>query len=269
MKPRIIAHMPCRNEVDIIEETITELFRWDVDRLIVIDGLSDDGTAEKLQGLACRFDRLVVISQADPDNKFSNAVRTELQRATAEYDPDWVLSVDTDEIYHTDPVAAILAADAVGANVVRSYVPQFWLTFDDLREYGPQMPVGSIQELLRWYSWGHMGTFAWKWNDAHYYPTDVSKRTPCLPGLNWRQWQIAPGHSSICKHYCIRSLEQGLKRAKERIGRGGTWQFGKYDQNWLIDEKITRLHYLSEFDHNWNRNENHRQVHRYMAGELT
>jgi len=251
--------------------------RW-VDDLVVLDGASDDGTLGILEELAGWFDgsggkRLHLTSESDPeDGELApvnlNVLRTRLQELTAPLSPDWVFSIDADEIYadDPDPIQAIEAADRVGANVVRCHVPQFWLTFDDLRHGALNEDKGqSIQARRRWYSWGHMGTFIWKWQDELYYPDQPSKRTPEMPFSHWREWQRAGPIVPICKHYTIRTLEQGLKRARERLARGGRWQFGKYALNWIVDERMARLHYWSG---QWNTEENHRRLVRYMAGEL-
>ena len=271
----IVGHMIVRNEIDVIEETIAEAFRW-IDTLVVLDGMSTDGTTELLRGLVSEYENvgklLDVHVEADPDEEFKIDCRNRLLELTSPYEPDWVFSVDADEIYHVDlergvtsPYAAIAVAHKQGANVVRSYVPQFWLTFEDLRRGALHEDVrDSIQVRRRWYSWGHMGTFAWKWNPDHFYPTDESKRTPELQGQTWRQWQRAGPLIPICKHYCIRTLEQGLIRAKERIERGGRLLFGKYAQNWLIDETIAGLHYLGD-EGVWNVQENHSRLCQYLA----
>jgi hypothetical protein len=276
----VVGQMVVRNEVDVIAEAVGEAFRW-VDDLVVLDGASDDGTLETLGELAAWYDgaggkRLHLTSEPDPeDGELSpvnlNVLRARLQGLTAGLSPDWVLSVDADEIYHAgsqgpDPVAAINAAEEAGANVVRCFVPQFWLSFDDLRNGALHEDASlSIRARRRWYSWGHMGTFIWKWNDAHYYPDRPSKRTPELPGLSWREWQVAGPLTPVCKHYPIRTLEQGLRRARERLERGGRWQFGKYEQNWVIDERLAHLH---RWDGGaWNTEPNHRLLKAYMAGE--
>jgi hypothetical protein len=276
----IVAHMLVRNEADIIAETVHEVFRW-VDTLIVLDGDSTDLTTCCLAALSESLPlgkTLAFTSQPDPSDGEDapvnlNVLRSELLRMTAEFSPDWVFSIDADEIYDDqgtiDPVTAILAAEEAGANVVRCLVPEFWLTFDDLRHGALHEDESiSIQLRRRWYSWGHMGTFIWKWNDDHYYPPAPSKRTPELPGLNWRQWQIAGPLMPVCKHYPIRTLRQGLQRMDERLARGGRWQFGKYGlpNNLIIDEKMVGLHH---YDGHWQTESNHARLKAYMAGELT
>jgi len=276
---KIVAHMPVRNEEDVIEETVTEAFRW-VDTLIVLDGSSTDSTLQLLWMLQKTYHgqagkTLQVVSERDPGNEFHDyTLRGRLLELTAPHRPDWVVSIDADEIYDSycdpngidvDPLTAIYAAEEAGANVVRCWVPQFWLTFQDLREGAlNEDETISVQQRRQWYSWGWMRTFIWKWNDAHYYPVDVPKRTPELPGLNWRQWQVAGPLMPICKHYCFRSLAQGLDRAGARRKRGGRQYFGKYFGRWLVDENLAGLHYREGDE--WCTENNHEQVHRYISG---
>jgi glycosyltransferase involved in cell wall biosynthesis len=271
----IVGHMMCRNEVDVIEETIGEILRW-VDVLVVLDGGSTDGTWETICELAEIVDLggkvIDAHQEPDPNDKFADHIRNRLLALTAPYNPDWVISVDTDEIYHYDPkqnvpspMEAIWAADAAGANVVRCHVPQFWLTLEDLRHGAVNEDERvSVQKRRRWYSWGHMGTFIWRWHPDHYYPEDTPKRTPELPHTTWREWQRAGPLVPVCKHYCFRSLRQAMRRAEERRQRGGHKYYGKYYLNWLIDEQITDLHYLG-VDDVWDATPNEKAVYEYMG----
>lgn len=279
----IVGQMVLRNEADIVGEVISEVLRW-VNDLVVLDGASDDGTLGILQDIALGTSRysqprkhLHLHSEPDLVDQARglvnvNHLRRRLMELTAPLEPDWVLSVDADEIYlHgegiCDPLTAILAAEETRANVVRSHVPEFWLTFADLKTGAlNEDETVNVQERRCWYSWGHMGTFIWKWNPEHYYPDYPSKRTPELPGLDWRQWQVAGPLMPVCKHYPIRSLRQGLFRAEERLERGGRWQFGKYAQRWIVDECEAGLHYLGD-DGVWDTTPNHEQLKRYLAGD--
>jgi len=274
----IVAHMMCRNERDVIEETVGEILRW-VDTLVVLDGNSTDGTWQivcEMAGLVESVGKTIDAHQeADPDDRFADTIRNRLLELTARHKPDWVVSVDADEIYHYDPksnilspIHAIRAAELAGANVVRSHTPQFWLTFDDLRHGAVNEDEStSVQKRRRWYSWGNMGTFIWKWHDMHYYPHDTPKRTPELPHMTWRDWQRAGPIKPICKHYCFRSLRQAMARAGGRRERGGRKYFGKYFLNWVIDEEIARLHHLGQ-DEVWQSTLNEGYVYQYMGGDL-
>lgn len=266
---RIVVQMLVRNEVDIIQECLAEIAKWGLTEIVILDGASDDGTTEAIRA----FDGadIHLVSEPDPDGKFHDHLRNRLMNLTLQHNPDWILSLDADEIYHTNPVDYIEAADVRGCNVVRSLVPQFWITVDDVRSgILTEDRRRSIQDRRRWYSWGHIGTFIWRVHPDHYYPLGVPMRTPELPGQTWRDWQIPLNNFPICKHYCFRTLEQGMRRAQERRTRGGRRYFGKYFHNWIIDEVAVPLwHYdgdIHDQQYPWNPHENHRAVHTYMGG---
>lgn len=259
---KIVVHMMIRNEADIIEETLAEIIRWGLKEIVILDGSSDDGTTEKIMKVAAANIDLYV--HPDPGDLFADHRRQELLDLTRAHNPDWILSLDGDEIYDSSPVEAILAAEEAGANVVWSDIPQFWLTIADIRNgLLLEDESMSIQERRKWYSWGHTGVFAWKDLPQHYYPINVQKRTPEFLGEpDFRRWQVPGPIRTICKHYPFRSLRQAMKRAEERRRRGGRKYFGKYFFDWLIDEKIAKLHH---FDGEWCKKYNHDKVHQYMG----
>jgi len=259
---KIVAYMIVRNEADVILETLRGIVKWGIEEIVVLDGASDDGTLELIAGFVDAD--IDLRSMEDRGGRFVGHVRGDVLKMTRRHNPDWIVSVDADEIFDTDPVTAIKTAEEVGANVVRSMVPQFWITVDDVRAGLVTEDVRiPVQDRRRWYSWGHMGTFIWRDHPDHFYPKDISKRTPEMPGLTWREWQRAPGVTTICKHYPFRSLEQSVKRAKERRDRGGRKYFGKYFENWIVDEEACKL---TRFDgRSWNTFPNHNLIQEYMG----
>lgn len=267
----IVVQMLIRNEGDVIYETLWEICRWGVNSIVILDGQSTDNTLKEIASFkrtrALPF--IEVHSEPDPDGKFHDHIRNRLLELTLPHKPDWIISLDADEIYHTDPVAAILAAEEFGANVVRASVPEFWLTQSDLAAGKGKRcnSLQSIQDLRRWYSWGHMGTFIWKPLDGHCYPKGIPKRTPELPGKTWLEWQIPGPVIPICKHYCFRTLTQAEVRAKERRERGGPEYFGKYFYDYIVDERAAGLHYLGD-DGVFNEERTHEKVHLAMRGTI-
>lgn len=260
---RVVAQMMIRNEADVIVETLSSIANWGIKRIIILDGASTDGTIELVRAFdGAEIDLHV---SADPDDRFADHRRQELLDLTRRHDPTWILSLDADEIYHTNPLEAILIAHVTGANVVWCDIPQFWLTIADIKA-GLLMEDErvSIQERRRWYSWGHTGCFIWMDDLNHYYPQDVQKRTPEYKGVeNYREWQLPGPVRPICKHYCFRSLPQAVKRMEERRVRGGRKYFGKYFCDIIIDEVTAGLSY---FDGEWVRDMGgHRRVHDYMG----
>ena len=121
----IAVQMLIRNEGDVIYETLSEITRWGLYDVIILDGQSDDNTLAEIH----RFEtthpdvNLRLTSEADPGGEFHDHLRNRLLELTYAARPDWIISLDADEIYHTDPVAAIRAADAEGANVLMNHVP--------------------------------------------------------------------------------------------------------------------------------------------------
>ena len=258
---RIVGQMYVRNEVDIIEETVMEAFRW-LDVIRVLDGASDDGTLEKLKGLmvyaTSRGKTIEILSRPDPDEKFHDEQRQELHEWTMHEEPDWIVSIDADEIFDRDPRPAIYAAEEKGATIVRCLIPQFWMTFDDLRN-GLEIEDESIsvQKRRRWYSWGWEGIMIWKALPGIVYPPGVISRDP--KGIERLYWP----RFAILKHYPFRSLRQAIKRREERLARrkvGGL--FGKYTEaSILIDEERCRLHYRGSDDGPWDCTNNHHRIY--------
>jgi len=264
----IVVQMLIRNEGDVIYETLCEITRWGLYDVVILDGQSDDHTLTEIHHFQVRHPDINIhlTSEDDPGGEFHDHLRNRLLDLTLRHNPDWIISLDADEIYHTDPVAAIAAADAEGANVLYCLVPQFWITIDDIR-HGILLEDEreSIQRRRLWYSWGHTGRFIWKALPGHFYPQNEQKRTPELPDTTWREWQICGSVTPICKHYCFRTLEQGLKRMRERQARGGTKYFGKYFYNWIIDEQAAGL---ARFAGEWDTRYTHQSVSDYMGDKL-
>jgi glycosyltransferase involved in cell wall biosynthesis len=262
---KIVAHMLVRNEADVITETLTEISRWGIGTVVVLDGGSDDGTIEQITQFAASSSLTVDLNVIpDPDDRFHDHQRNVLLELTRRHNPDWIISLDADEIYHTNPVAAIHAAERARGNVVWCDVPQFWITVADVKAgLLVEDESVSVQERRRWYSWGHTGCFIWRESPLHYYPKSTPKRTPELTGYDdYRLWQRPGPVRPICKHYCFRSLRQALKRMDERLERGGRRYFGKYALDWIIDQNVASLHY---FDGEWVREYNHSAVYAYMG----
>jgi len=261
---RIVAHMLIRNEADVITETLTEIARWGVEEIVILDGGSDDGTIEAIRAFTDAEIDLHV--SPDPGGQFADYRRGELLTLTRRHNPDWIISLDADEIYHTSPVKAIWAAESAGANVLWCDIPQFWITLADIRAGLLLEDEGvDVQERRRWYSWGHTGVFIWRDHPKHYYPKGIPKRTPEFEGVSdYRQWQQPGPVRPICKHYSFRSLRQALKRAEERKRRGGRRYFGKYYLNWIVDEVAAGLHYWDGTG--WVIDpDSHRRVSEYMG----
>jgi Glycosyl transferase family 2 len=94
----VAANVGVRDEVELIERNLRHLQSIGVDRIVVTDTGSTDGTAEILQAYADRGE--ILLMHTDPDDEgamgFANRM---LRRTLDEFLPDWVLFADGDEFH--------------------------------------------------------------------------------------------------------------------------------------------------------------------------
>jgi glycosyltransferase involved in cell wall biosynthesis len=116
-----------RNEQDIIEESIRNLFEQGVEALIVADNLSTDHTPDILADLARELPVHVV---NDPIDAYFQADKmTLLARAATRCGATWIVPFDADEIWRGSRPGITLAAElrSIGAPIARApwfdYVP--------------------------------------------------------------------------------------------------------------------------------------------------
>ena len=110
--------MPCRNEFGTIEECIVNAFEFEPPEggfeLIVIDGMSDDGTRERLERMKERYKDLVVID--NPERTVPHAMNLGIRNAGGEY----IVRVDARCVHPRNYLVELLAlsmetkADNVG-----------------------------------------------------------------------------------------------------------------------------------------------------------
>ena len=134
-----------RDEVDIVGTVVTNLLAQGVERVVIADNLSVDGTAEVLEGLARSHpvtvlgDRLAAHYQAEKT--------TVLARAAATAGAGWILPFDADEVWRNSPGATGTVAQWLAgcdADVVQ--VPVFNYVPTDGDDAGEPDPVRR----LRW-----------------------------------------------------------------------------------------------------------------------
>lgn len=96
MRMRIVAVSMMKNEVDVVVGVIERLLAQGVDRVLVVDNASTDGTRDLLADLARRAPVEVA---DDPDPRFLQAVKMSVlaNRAFAVHRPRWILPFDADE----------------------------------------------------------------------------------------------------------------------------------------------------------------------------
>jgi glycosyltransferase involved in cell wall biosynthesis len=125
---KIVAIALAKDEADVIAEGVTEALSW-VDAFVIYDNGSVDGTPE----LAEQAGALVL--RGPGGEPFSEELRQHTLDVAADYDPDWVIRIDVDEIYHPDPDPRQVLEEALAEDsfCVRALQLEFWLTLDDVR----------------------------------------------------------------------------------------------------------------------------------------
>ena len=88
-----------RDEADVIGLVLAHLLAEGVDRIIVADNGSDDGTEDILAAYA-ELHPVTVLEDADPAYRQSEKM-THLANVALEMGADWVLPFDADEVFYT------------------------------------------------------------------------------------------------------------------------------------------------------------------------
>ena len=111
-EPSVSLLLPVYNEVDHIDETMRSLLAQDygdIVEILVADGGSDDGTIERITGLAAEHQSIVVFH--NPDQRQWSGINRAAQRAQGVY----LVRIDGHSSYATDyvsrSVAVAVAAD--------------------------------------------------------------------------------------------------------------------------------------------------------------
>ena len=113
MSPRVFGLMVVRNAVDLIEVNLRHHFEAGLERMLVLDNGSGDGTRERLDELALQLpvdveDDLGPYRQADLTNRLAYEAR--LQGA------EWALPIDADEFFVAEPgLPAAVTGSSAGA----------------------------------------------------------------------------------------------------------------------------------------------------------
>lgn len=99
-----------KDEADVIEATVGRML-LQVDRVLVADNMSSDGTADLLAGMAAREKRLTVIHD-DVVGYYQSEKMSGLAAMAADEGAEWVVPFDADEVWRAQwgTVAEVLRA---------------------------------------------------------------------------------------------------------------------------------------------------------------
>lgn len=150
---KIYGNCLVKNEVDMIEETLSKAAVW-CDRIFVFDNGSTDGTWEKVLALSQQDNRIVPFKQeAVP---FRNSLRRDVFESFRKEvsNDDWWCILDADEIYIDNP-REFLAIVPLHDHVVWGVFFQHYFTDADATRYALNQqaypPYSSAESGLQYY----------------------------------------------------------------------------------------------------------------------
>lgn len=136
--PSVVAVVPARNEVDVIEQSLVSLLRQDYEgsfRIVLVDDGSDDGTgvaAVQLTKGSLHQGRLDVVSGSDPPPGWTGklwAMQQGIQKATACGEkPDYFLLTDADIGHAPDNLCALVLRAEQDGRVLVSLMAELTCT---------------------------------------------------------------------------------------------------------------------------------------------
>lgn len=186
--------MMVRDECDIIRSTIEHTL-GEVDEIIVADNGSVDGTREILESLPVHL-----VDDPDPAYRQSQKMTALAQKARLEFDADWVVPIDADELWYG-------VRDLAQYTIIPAQLQTFVCTTGD--DLSIVDPVARMRRCLP----GFLGL-----------PKVMCRPFPSLvieQGNHGAHYgypvPIAPTGNITVSHYPVRSVEQWLKKIRNGV----------------------------------------------------
>jgi glycosyltransferase involved in cell wall biosynthesis len=207
-----------RNEVDIIALSVRVLLEQGIDRILILDNGSTDGTVDLLADLA----RACPLDWSASTNAFrQDQLLTRLAQRAYLRGADWVLPFDADEFWLApgSTIRAVLGTSSAGALSVQPITfvqrrEQHDLVPDALRTMTRRVadPVGRIDEIARL-----VDSEAVAFVEHRYAPKWISRAAPDLR-IGWGNHSVAGVNGALETSDAITCLHAAL-RAREILER--------------------------------------------------
>lgn len=198
-----------KNEADIIIEALANALRF-CHRIYVFDNGSTDGTSELIDQFIEHNPRVVLASRSD--EVFKNQLRNRVYNMYHHLysDHDWWYILDADELLAHDPRPMLMAASKSGADCMRVWQAQFYLTDKDMEGFEQEDKTLPVTQRRRYYriNWREPRFFKNKQNEQ--WSESISGRIPPHCGKYYYR-------SPICCHYAQRDPEQIRQRVQIRV----------------------------------------------------
>ena len=251
MASKIFSILCVKNEADIIEECLRKASVWS-DRIFIYDGASDDGTWEKMQGMAS--DRIVLARRDDRVwNDWLRAEIFEKFRHEAKTG-DWWCRLDADEFYIDEPRAFLASVDPLhhavwGLNV------EYYLTEEEIA----RMPNGdaptneSPVDYLRYYWCNYCEPRFFRYRE----------------GLRWGPRDSAPTHMGLVspklirfRHIPYRSPRQIQLRLRQRLNAVARGHQGNEKGGWskIVDDDWRKMAFRDASKLHYDRHDGNLQI---------
>jgi len=145
-RPKIVAMLPVRNEsAHYLRDALANLTQW-VDAIIVLDDASDDDTFE----VATSFSKVIYYQNNTPEyGEDDRRLQSKLWQLASGENPDWVLAINTDEIFEDRIIDEIgLLLEQNDYDIVCFRVFHFWKSDSHYRIDGNWNPWKNFQPFI-------------------------------------------------------------------------------------------------------------------------
>lgn len=161
---KVFAITCIRNEAEIIEYTIRQMFYEGVDGMLVnLSGKSDDGTKEIAKRLAKEFSITILLDDEKHFFYRQDEITTRLANATHELGASWIVPFDADEMfYSTHPMNLAEQLRECPYNVLALRMKNYFATSQDNPK--DQNPLTRLQ----WHKkeWNPLNKICVRWDKS-------------------------------------------------------------------------------------------------------
>ncbi len=101
-KPKLVAMMLAHNEADGYIERVIENTLLFCDEIVILDDHSDDCTLSLIVEIKAKYPTRIFVRPSKESWENESLLRKELLDYALEYNPDWLIAIDADELYEAD-----------------------------------------------------------------------------------------------------------------------------------------------------------------------
>ncbi|HVT45797.1 MAG TPA: glycosyltransferase [Thermoanaerobaculia bacterium] len=259
---RVFGIMMVRNEADILRINLLHHRAIGIDRFLILDNGSTDGTPDILRDL-----EEYVAWSSDPGAYRQSELTTELAREAVRQGADWIIPIDADEFWYAPAGNLRSVLENSGAGAIRVQVQNFIQHRDQLRS-SPEallgmtrrsiVPIGPLERVrplveARRFAYVEM-MYQPKWISRAFPSIEIAMGNHHVSGI---EGPLEDSDDVVCLHAVLRSKE-ALEAKVEQGARVAALGLDP-SQGWHV-QRWRRLAAQGELDREWSANSH--------AGEL-